>query len=77
MKDGCIYLRDRMIRDTIAARLDADKKVIVEGDSGMSTGILMKRGSIHIEGDSGLNTAVLLRGGLSSQGTRGSSPARI
>src|SRR4030067_1391804 len=52
MKDDGIYLRDRMIRDTIAARLDADKKLIVEGDSGMSTGILMKRGIIHVDGDS-------------------------
>lgn len=71
MENGCIYLRDRIIRDTIAARLDADKKVIVEGDSGMSTGILMKRGFIHIEGDSGLNTAVLLRGGTIITGDTG------
>ncbi len=71
MEDGCIYLRDRIIRDTIAARLDADKKVIVEGDSGMSAGILMKRGFIHIEGNSGLNTAVLLRGGTIITGDTG------
>ena len=71
MEGDCIYLRDRIIRDTIAARLDADKKVIVEGDSGMSTGILMKRGIIHVEGDSGLNTAVLLRGGTIVTGNTG------
>ena len=71
VEDDCIYLRDRMIRDTIAARLDADKKVIVEGDSGMSTGILMRRGYIHVEGDSGLNTAVLLRGGTIVTGNTG------
>lgn len=63
IEDGCLYLRDGIIRDTIAARLDADRKVFVEGDAGMSTGILMKRGFIQIEGDTGLNTAVLLRGG--------------
>lgn len=71
MEDGCMYLRDRIIRDTIAARLDADKKVIVEGDSGMSTGILMKRGFIQIEGDAGLNTAVLLLGGTIITGNTG------
>ncbi len=71
MEDGCMYLRDRIIRDTIAARLDVDRKVIVEGDSGMSTGILMKRGFIHIEGDAGLNTAVLLRGGTIITGDTG------
>lgn len=71
MENDCMYLRDMIIRDTIAARLDADKKVIVEGDSGMSTGILMKRGSIHIEGDAGLNTAVLLRGGTIITGNTG------
>jgi len=71
MEDGCMYLKDRIIRDTIAARLDADKKVIIEGDSGMSTGILMKRGYIHIEGDAGLNTAVLLRGGTIITGDTG------
>jgi formylmethanofuran dehydrogenase subunit C len=71
MEDDCIFLRDGIIRDTIAARLDADKKVIVEGDSGMSTGILMKCGFIHIEGDAGLNTAVLLRGGTIITGNTG------
>ena len=71
IEDDCIYIKDEIIRDTIAARLDVDKKVIVEGDSGMSTGILMKRGYINIEGDSGLNTAVLLQGGMIITGNTG------
>lgn len=71
IKDDCIYLMDGILRDTIAARLDAEKKVIVKGDSGMSTGILMKRGFICIEGDSGLNTAVLLHGGMIITGNTG------
>jgi len=71
MEDDRIYLRDGIIRDTIAARLDADRSVIVEGDAGMSTGILMKRGFIRIEGDAGLNTAVLLRGGTVITGNSG------
>ncbi|MCX9085708.1 MAG: formylmethanofuran dehydrogenase [Candidatus Methanoperedens sp.] len=63
LEDGCLYLRDGIIRDTIAARLDSEKKVIVEGNAGMSTGILMHQGFIHVEGESGLNTGVLMRGG--------------
>jgi formylmethanofuran dehydrogenase subunit C len=71
MEDGCLSLGDGIIRDTIAARLDADRKVIVEGDAGMSTGILMKRGFVRIEGNAGLNTAVLLRGGTVITGNAG------
>jgi len=71
LEDGCLYLRDGIIRDTIAARLDADKKVIVEGDAGMSTGILMERGFIHIDGNAGMNTAVLQRGGTIFTGNTG------
>ncbi|MGB8218124.1 MAG: formylmethanofuran dehydrogenase [Candidatus Methanoperedens sp.] len=59
-----LFLKDGIIRDTIAARLDADKTVIVEGDAGMSTGILMKRGFVRVEGDAGVNTGVLMRGGI-------------
>ncbi|MCX9013839.1 MAG: formylmethanofuran dehydrogenase [Candidatus Methanoperedens sp.] len=58
-----LYLKDGIIRDTIAARLDSRAKVIVEGDAGMSTGILMKQGLIHVEGRAGQNTGVLLSGG--------------
>lgn len=64
MENGCLNLRDGIIRDTIAARLDSENKVFVEGDAGMSTGILMRRGFIMIEGDAGMNTAVLLCGGM-------------
>jgi len=71
MEDGCLYVRDGIIRDTIAARLDSDMSVIVEGDAGMSTGILIKRGFVRIEGDAGLNTAVLLRGGTIVAGNTG------
>jgi formylmethanofuran dehydrogenase subunit C len=71
LEDGCIYLRDGIIRDTIGARLDADKKVVVDGNAGMSTGILMKSGSIIIDGDSGLNTGVLMRGGTVITGNAG------
>lgn len=59
-----LFLKDGIIRDTIAARLDADKTVTAEGDAGMSTGILMKRGFVRVEGDTGMNTGVLQRGGM-------------
>jgi len=59
-----LFLKDGIIRDTIAARLDSDKTVTVEGDAGMSTGILMKRGFVRVEGDAGMNTGVLMRGGV-------------
>jgi formylmethanofuran dehydrogenase subunit C len=58
-----LYMKDGIIRDTIAARLACGAKVIVEGDAGMSTGILMKQGLIHVEGRAGQNTGVLLSGG--------------
>ncbi len=64
MKEDTLFIKDGLIRDTIAARLDIDKKVVVEGDAGMSTGILLKRGTIQIKGDAGMNTGVLLNGGI-------------
>ena len=71
LEDGCIYLRDGIIRDTIGARLDADKKIIVDGNAGMSTGILMERGFVHVDGESGMNTGVLMRGGIVITGNAG------
>ncbi len=71
LEDGCIYLRDGIIRDTIGARLDADKKILVDGNAGMSTGILMKSGLVHVDGESGMNTGVLMRGGTVITGNAG------
>lgn len=58
-----LHIKDGMLRDTIGTRLDADKRIIVEGSAGMSTGILMKRGFIQVE-DAGMNTGVLMREGM-------------
>lgn len=63
LKGDGLHINDGIIRDTIGARLDADKRIVVEGDAGMSTGILMKRGFIAVE-DAGMNTGVLMRGGI-------------
>ncbi|HLB70730.1 MAG TPA: formylmethanofuran dehydrogenase [Candidatus Methanoperedens sp.] len=64
LEGDTLFIRDGVIRDTIAARLDADKKVVVDGNAGMSTGILMNLGSVHVDGDAGMNTGVLMRGGI-------------
>lgn len=71
LKEDELLIRDGLIRDTIAARLDSDKKVIVEGGAGMSAGILMKRGFLHVDGDAGMNTGVLLKGGMIIAGNVG------
>ncbi len=68
--DG-LLLKDGLIRDTVAARLDSDMGVTVEGDVGMSTGILMRRGTVHVHGDAGMNSGVLLRGGMLVVGDTG------
>jgi len=59
-----LSINDGVIRDTIAARLDSDVNIIVNGNAGMSTGILMKRGTVNVCGDAGMNTGVLMRGGV-------------
>lgn len=66
-----MLIKDGIIRDTIGARLDDDQTIIVEGDAGMSTGILMKRGIINVDGDTGMNTGVLQRGGIIITGNTG------
>ncbi len=65
-----LHIKDGLLRDTIGARLDADKRIVVEGSAGMSTGILMKRGFIQVE-DAGMNTGVLMRGGMIIAGNVG------
>jgi len=62
LEDGLV-LRDGIVRDTLAARLPVDKRLLVEGDAGMSSGILMEAGLLQIRGDAGRNTGVLMRGG--------------
>jgi formylmethanofuran dehydrogenase subunit C len=54
---------DGILRDTLGARNPTGKTIHLEGDAGMSTGILMRSGLIEVEGDAGQNTGVLLQGG--------------
>jgi formylmethanofuran dehydrogenase subunit C len=54
---------DGILRDTLGARNPTDKTVRLQGDAGMSTGILMQAGRIEVMGDAGQNTGVLMQGG--------------
>ncbi len=59
----CLVLADGVVRDTVGARCKRDVRVVVRGDVSLSTGILMRKGTIIIEGDAGMNTGTLLSGG--------------
>lgn len=59
----CLVLADGVFRDTVGARCERDIRVIVEGDVSLSTGILMRKGTIFVNGNAGMNTGTLLAGG--------------
>lgn len=61
-KNG-LTICDGILRDTLGARNPTDKKICLQGDAGMSTGILLRSGSIEVFGDAGPNTGVLMQGG--------------
>jgi formylmethanofuran dehydrogenase subunit C len=62
--DKCgLIIRDGVLRDTLGARNPADKAVRLQGDAGMSTGILMQSGQIVVLGNADRNTGVLSQGG--------------
>jgi len=58
-----LVIEDGILRDTLGARNPTGKTIHLQGDAGMSTGILMRSGQIIVEGCALENTAVLLRGG--------------
>lgn len=58
-----MIINDDMIKDTVGARLDVDGIITVNGNMDLSTGILMRRGSVRINGNTGKNTGALLNGG--------------
>jgi formylmethanofuran dehydrogenase subunit C len=59
----CLTICDGILRDTLGARNPTDKTICLQGDAGMSTGILMRFGLIEVSGDAGPNTGVLMQGG--------------
>lgn len=58
-----LVVRDGVPRDTLGARNQCNRELRIEGDVGMSTGILMRSGLIYVSGSADRNTGVLLRGG--------------
>lgn len=58
-----LSIRDDILRDTIGARMTSGKTISIEGNAGMSTGILMRSGLIDISGNADRNTGVLMKGG--------------
>ena len=63
VSESGMTVKDGKVRDTLGARNPACKSLLLEGDAGMSTGILMRSGSIDVHGDAGANTGVLMDGG--------------
>ena len=63
MGEKGLTLKDGLLRETLASRSFADKSLKVEGDVGMSTGILMHAGSLEVLGNAGKNMGVLQSGG--------------
>ncbi|MCJ7444336.1 MAG: tributyrin esterase, partial [Methanotrichaceae archaeon] len=53
MKEKALFICDGILRDTLGARNNVDKSIIIKGYAGMSTGILMKSGLVRVLGDSG------------------------
>jgi formylmethanofuran dehydrogenase subunit C len=54
---------DKVLRDTVGARNSASKRILLIGNAGLSSGILMQSGLLDISGNAENNTGVLLRGG--------------
>ncbi|NJD78739.1 MAG: formylmethanofuran dehydrogenase [Candidatus Methanoperedens sp.] len=59
-----LVLDDGVLRGTVAARCDCDALVTIEGDVYNGTGLLMKKGTIHVIGNAGMNTGAHLDGGV-------------
>ncbi|MCR3883051.1 MAG: tributyrin esterase [Methanothrix sp.] len=63
LEEGLLILNDGLLRETLGARSGGERVLRVEGDAGMSAGILMRSGLLEVLGDAGRNTGVLMRGG--------------
>jgi formylmethanofuran dehydrogenase subunit C len=58
-----LQLSDAIVRDTVGARCACDARICVAGDVDLSTGILMRRGTVIVTGNAGMNSGALLNGG--------------
>ncbi len=60
---GGILVNDGAIRDTVGSRLDREAEIVLNGNVDLSTGILMRKGTVRVNGNAGKNTGALLNGG--------------
>jgi formylmethanofuran dehydrogenase subunit C len=58
-----LIIDDETVKDTVGARLYYDAEIILNGNVDLSTGILMRNGTVRINGTTGKNTGALLNGG--------------
>jgi len=58
-----LTVSDGLVRDTVGARCTCDARICVEGDVDLSTGILMRLGTVVVTGSAGMNSGALLNGG--------------
>lgn len=58
-----ISITDGAVRDTIGSRLDKEAEIVLNGNADLSTGILMRKGTVRVNGNAGKNTGALLNGG--------------
>jgi formylmethanofuran dehydrogenase subunit C len=58
-----LIISDRVVRDTVGARCACDAQICVKGDVDLSTGILMRVGTVIVTGSAGMNSGALLSGG--------------
>lgn len=58
-----LIIDDGQVKDTVGARLNVDAEIFMNGNVDLSTGILMRKGTVRIEGNAGKNTGALLNGG--------------
>ena len=58
-----LLIDDGTVKDTVGARLNKDAEIIKNGSVDLSTGILMRKGTVRINGPAGKNSGALLNGG--------------
>ena len=58
-----LIIDDKTVKDTVGARLNQDADIIMNGNVDLSTGILMRKGTVRINGNAGKNSGALLNGG--------------
>lgn len=58
-----LIIHDGTVKDTVGARLNREVEIVVNGNVDLSTGILMRKGTVRVIGSAGKNSGALLNGG--------------